>query len=147
MYVSPCHDFLKNQNYSLSCPEEKSTTSPTRTFMTPKKPWSFFLNFFWSNICTANILSSEARLSPISICVSHPRGSFSHRSKCSFQYGFKVLLITEVVFVCSPPNVATAKGSGKPRYRHQYVSKSSSRTCIRNTSRLYNPSAAITIQN
>ena len=38
----------------------------------------------------------------------------SHRSKLSFQYGFNVLLMTVVVFVCSPPRVATAKGSGNP---------------------------------
>lgn len=30
--------------------------------MTPKKPWSFFLNFFWSKICIAKTLSSLARL-------------------------------------------------------------------------------------
>lgn len=47
---------------SRSWGDEKSMTSPTRTFITPKNPWSFFLNFFWSNICTANILSSFARL-------------------------------------------------------------------------------------
>lgn len=38
----------------------------------------------------------------------------AHRSKLSFQYGFKVFLITVVVLVCSPPRVATAKGSGNP---------------------------------
>ena len=35
-------------------------------------------------------------------------------SKLSFQYGFKVFLITDVVRVCSPLMVATAKGSGNP---------------------------------
>lgn len=35
-------------------------------------------------------------------------------SKLSFQYGFRVFLITPVVFVCSPLTVATANGSGKP---------------------------------
>jgi hypothetical protein len=35
-------------------------------------------------------------------------------SKLSFQYGLSVFLITPVVLVCSPPIVATAKGSGKP---------------------------------
>jgi hypothetical protein len=35
-------------------------------------------------------------------------------SNVSFQYGLSVLLITEVVFVCSPLIVATANGSGKP---------------------------------
>lgn len=39
-----------------------------RTLTTPRKPWSFFLNFFWSKICTASMLSSVARLSlPISV--------------------------------------------------------------------------------
>lgn len=38
----------------------------------------------------------------------------SNMSKLSFQYGFKVFLITEVVRVCSPPIVATANGSGNP---------------------------------
>ena len=52
------------QHHSRSWPEEKSTTSPTRTLMTPRNPWSFFLNFFWSKIWTANMLSSEARLIP-----------------------------------------------------------------------------------
>jgi hypothetical protein len=37
-------------------------TSPTRMLITPRKPWSFFLNFFWSNTCTAMILSSLTRL-------------------------------------------------------------------------------------
>lgn len=38
--------------------------------MTPKNPWSFFLNFFWSNICTASMLSSEARLITALVCCS-----------------------------------------------------------------------------
>lgn len=38
----------------------------------------------------------------------------AHKSKLSFQYGFKVLLITVVVLVCSPLRVATANGSGNP---------------------------------
>lgn len=37
-----------------------------------------------------------------------------YMSKLSFQYGFNVFLITEVVRVCSPDIVATAKGSGNP---------------------------------
>ena len=43
------------------------------------------------------------------------QGCFSHISKLSFQYGFSVFFITEVVRVCSPDIVATAKGSGNPR--------------------------------
>ena len=35
-------------------------------------------------------------------------------SKLSFQYGLSVFLITDVVRVCSPDSVATAKGSGNP---------------------------------
>ena len=38
----------------------------------------------------------------------------SYRSKISFQYGFRVFLMTDVVWVCSPPTVATANGSGNP---------------------------------
>jgi len=38
--------------------------------MTPRKPWSFFLNFFWSKIWTARTLSSLTRLECISIEVS-----------------------------------------------------------------------------
>ena len=38
-------------------------------------------------------------------------------SKLSFQYGFRVFLMTEVVRVCSPPMVATANGSGNPAIR------------------------------
>lgn len=41
-------------------------------------------------------------------------GSFAYTSKLSFQYGFKFFLITEVVCVCSPSTVTTAKGSGNP---------------------------------
>lgn len=42
-------------------------------------------------------------------------GGFSaYKSKLSFQYGFKVRLLTVVVLVCSPLMVATAKGSGNP---------------------------------
>lgn len=26
--------------------------------MTPRNPWSFFLNFFWSKICTVSTLES-----------------------------------------------------------------------------------------
>lgn len=40
-------------------------------------------------------------------------------SKDSFQYGFRVFLMTDVVLVCSPPRVATAKGSGKPKEGYQ----------------------------
>ena len=43
-----------------------------------------------------------------------------YKSKLSFQYGFKVFLITLVVLVCSPPRVATAKGSGKPIFNNQH---------------------------
>lgn len=99
-----------------SPPMSRSMTEPTRTLMTPRKPWSFFLNFFWSNICTANILSSDAFLS------SHKHSSpgritthGTYMSNDSFQYGLRVFLMTEVVLVCSPPSVATANGSGKPR--------------------------------
>ena len=48
----------------------------------------------------------------------HNRSSITHISNVSFQYGFSVRLITDVVFVCSPLSVATAKGSGKPSTRH-----------------------------
>ena len=48
-------------------------------------------------------------------------------SKLSFQYGFRVFLITLVVCVCSASTVMTAKGSGK-----------------RKTSRFERPSAATT---
>jgi hypothetical protein len=40
--------------------------------------------------------------------------SGTNRSKLSFQYGFKVFLMTEVDCVCSPLTIATANGSGKP---------------------------------
>jgi hypothetical protein len=33
-----------------SPPASRSITDPMRTLMTPRKPWSFFLNFFWSKI-------------------------------------------------------------------------------------------------
>ena len=54
----------------------------------------------------------------------------THISKLSFQYGFRVFLITLVVCVCSASTVMTAKGSGK-----------------RKTSRFERPSAATTTRN
>lgn len=95
--------FLRSRVSISSPPASKSMIDPTRTLMTPKNPWSFFLNFFWSNICTAKILSSSALI-----------------SKLSFQYGFSVLLMTVVVRVCSPLIVATAKGSGKRKTSRLY---------------------------
>ena len=38
----------------------------------------------------------------------------TYTSKVSFQYGFNVFLMTDVVLVCSPSTVNTAKGSGNP---------------------------------
>ena len=64
------------------------------------------------------MLSSVARLDLVLVFVHSEAIVPSHISKCSFQYGFNVLLMTEVVFVCSPLSVATAKGSGNPIY-HQ----------------------------
>jgi hypothetical protein len=46
----------------------------------------------------------------------------TYMSKTSFQYGFSVFLMTEVVRVCSPPIVATAKGSGNPSFDQLLVS-------------------------
>ena len=46
----------------------------------------------------------------------------THISNVSFQYGFSVRLITDVVFVCSPLSVATAKGSGNPKNQQKSVS-------------------------
>ena len=51
----------------------------------------------------------------------------THMSKLSFQYGFRVFLMTLVVCVCSASTVITAKGSGNLK-----------------TSRLDRPSAATT---
>ena len=55
----------------------------------------------------------------ISVFILPRQSGFPHKSKCSFQYGFSVLLITVVVLVCSPPRVATANGSGKPGCHYQ----------------------------
>ena len=41
-------------------------------------------------------------------------GCVVYMSKDSFQYGFRVFRITEVVCVCSPSTVTTANGSGNP---------------------------------
>jgi hypothetical protein len=38
----------------------------------------------------------------------------TYTSNDSFQYGFSVFLIAEVVLVCSPSTVNTANGSGNP---------------------------------
>lgn len=94
-----------------------SITSPIRTLMTPRKPWSFFLNFFWSNTWTARMLSSFTLLrfiSQLALGLSILSQGRTYKSKCSFQYGFRVRLETWVVFVCSPLMVATANGSGNP---------------------------------
>jgi hypothetical protein len=70
-------------------------------------------------------------------------------SKLSFQYGLRVFLITPVVRVCSPLIVVTAKGSGNSsRHQHKF-SRMRAATMSWNhslkTSRLYRPSAAMTI--
>lgn len=64
----------------------------------------------------ARMLSSVTRLHQLSAIRSAqvPGGTVTNISKTSFQYGFKVFLITEVVLVCSPEMVATANGSGNP---------------------------------
>ena len=54
--------------------------------------------------------------------------------------------MTDVVLVCSPPIVATAKGSGNPAISiDQHVRVSSEYAYSLNTSRLYSPSAAMTV--
>lgn len=63
--ISAMNQFASSDIESCSLPSppaSKSITLPTRTLTTPRKPWSFFLNFFWSNIWTASMLSSLARL-------------------------------------------------------------------------------------
>lgn len=47
------------------------------------------------------------------------RPTKAYISKTSFQYGFSVFLMTEVVLVCSPLMVATANGSGNPKVHSQ----------------------------
>lgn len=44
-------------------------------------------------------------------------------SKLSFQYGFRVFLMTDVVRVCSPPIVATANGSGNPTTVSRHIGR------------------------
>jgi hypothetical protein len=58
-------------------------------------------------------LSPSASFLQVGMC----RYDATYMSKLSFQYGLSVFLITPVVLVCSPPIVATAKGSGKPVHR------------------------------
>lgn len=41
-----------------SPPRSRSTAWAMGILMTPRKPWSFFLNFFWSKICTVRTLES-----------------------------------------------------------------------------------------
>jgi hypothetical protein len=49
--VSSCMSCLVAGEECLpSPPASRSITEPMRTLMTPRKPWSFFLNFFWSKI-------------------------------------------------------------------------------------------------
>ena len=63
----------------------------------------------------AKMLSCDARLVHVNVSQTEPHSEVSYMSKLSFQYGFSVFLMTEVVRVCSPPIVATANGSGNPR--------------------------------
>lgn len=63
-----------------------------------------------------------------------------YTSKGSFQYGFKVFLMTDVVLVCSPSTVNTANGSGNPISQFIII-----RHQVRKTSRFVKPSAAMTI--
>lgn len=93
--ASPLLLFLSSRVRSILPPSSRSSTSETRTLMTPKKPWFCFLNFFWSKIWTA---TTDA--------------SLTVTSKLSFQYGLSVFLMTEVVCVCSPSTVTIANGSG-----------------------------------
>lgn len=51
---------------------------------------------------------------PSASTLSIHRSEPPYISKLSFQYGFRVFLMTVVVRVCSPDMVATAKGSGNP---------------------------------
>lgn len=62
----------------------------------------------------ARMLSCDARLLPVNIPQNSRTARYPYMSKLSFQYGFSVFLMTEVVRVCSPPIVATANGSGNP---------------------------------
>ena len=56
--------------------------------------------------------------------------------------------MTDVVWVCSPPTVATAKGSGNPTiWLADWKREDRMIIDVRKTSRLYNPSAAITVSS
>ena len=59
-------------------------------------------------------------VAPARHCGVFPFGP-AYKSKVSFQYGFSVRFETDVVLVCSPLMVATAKGSGKPVERARSV--------------------------
>ena len=43
------------------------------TLTTPRKPWSFFLNFFWSKIWTVSTLCSVTRLKGVSSSLVDPK--------------------------------------------------------------------------
>lgn len=71
-----------------SPPASKSMADPILTLMTPRKPWSFFLNFFWSNIWTARIESSVALLLALCQCPAKYEAvvaTGAYMSKLSFQ--------------------------------------------------------------
>lgn len=54
-------DFLRSLVIvSSELDNRRSMTSPIRTLTTPRKPWSFFLNFFWSNTWITRMESSSA---------------------------------------------------------------------------------------
>ena len=140
---------LELWNHLPSPPASKSITLPTRTFTTPRKPWSFFLNFFWSKICTARMLSSLTRLvSSLSASyIPHltPAALHAHieafipvRIQCLLDYAgcFRLL---------------AADGSDREGIRESCVESGQSPGAwidlsmnVRKTSRLYSPSAAIT---
>ena len=90
-------------------------TCATGTLITPRKPWSRFLNFFWSKICTA---STEPSLTVLwdGVRARRPLGVVrrTHTSNESFQYGLSVFLITLRAGVCQVcmrrPAAAYARG-------------------------------------
>ena len=137
-----------------SSPTSKSMTSPIRTFMTPRNPWSFFLNFFWSNIWIARMLSSLTLLRVQLVKdqsqwhttkVNKSRTSQTSHSSMDSMSSWSLWSYESARHQSWPPQrdpeTLQIINTSAWRYDEWNVGVNS-----RNTSRLYNPSAAITKQ-
>lgn len=108
-------------------------------------PPTFLLNLRWSKIWTPSTLESltvlHTGVSGRMVIDGTQAGSMhnhsaTHMSKFSFQYGFSVRLMTDVVCICSPSTLTTANGSGRRRMS-RLMSESAATTALSRRERVY----------